>query len=138
MSKSRKGGESAGHKDLNPKEASGGEVAWLGLHTKRAFLEQRERCFFIDPSSAEGFNSHLALYYYFSEDWSIPHPTQVRTCVMKRDSTQPLGWVGCVTILWVVTGLNAWDSKPVLFSKSIGGKPMLLNPTGTFVVRVTL
>ena len=93
MSKSRKGGESAGHKDLNPKEATGDEVAWLGLHTKRAFLEQCERCFYIDPSSAEGFNSHLALYYDFSEDWSIPHPMQVRTCVMKRDSTQPLRWV---------------------------------------------
>ena len=65
---------------------------WLGIHSKKEFLTACEAAFRIDGGSAEGFNTHLALYYYASEDWGLPHPLQLKSCVMLRDSTRSKRW----------------------------------------------
>ena len=68
------------------------QTDWLNLPDKESFLDACNRCFFLDCTSAEGFNTHVSQYYYCSDDWAIPHPLALRTCVLKRDSTQPLRW----------------------------------------------
>ena len=71
---------------------TGESTQWLGMHSKTEFLNAVSNAFLVDSGSAEGFNTHLALYYYASEDWNIPHPSQLKTCVLFRDSTRYKRW----------------------------------------------
>ena len=39
-------------------------------------------------AGAEGYNTHVSCYYYFSDTWGTSHPHSHATCVLKNNSKQ--------------------------------------------------
>ena len=68
---------------------------WSKITSREAFLQKTAETYRLDPNSAEGFNHHVASYYYFSSDWGVSHPQSYSSLMLKSDSRQSHRWT-CV------------------------------------------
>ena len=74
--------------DSPPVEAEGvsKSIKWSEVRSKTHFLDPAKSSFQLDPSSAEGVNTHVAGCYYGVEGWGVTHPHQLGSCVLKMNS----------------------------------------------------
>ena len=68
---------------------------WSKITSREVFLQKTAETYRLDPNSAEGFNHHVASYYYFSSDWGVSHPQSYSSLMLKSDSRQSHRWT-CV------------------------------------------
>ena len=68
---------------------------WQKITTRETFLQKTAETYRLDPNSAEGYNHHVASYYYVSTDWGVSHPQSYSSIMLKSDSKQTHRWT-CV------------------------------------------
>ena len=68
---------------------------WQRFTTRESFLQKTAETYRLDPNSAEGYNHHVASYYYVSTDWGVSHPQSYSSIMLKSDSKQSHRWT-CV------------------------------------------
>ena len=83
---------------------------WSKVTSREEFLKRTADDYRLDPNSAEGFNHHVASYYYFSSDWGVSHPQSYSSLMLKSDSRQSHRWT-CVHCR--VSHPNICDHKTV-------------------------
>ena len=70
-------------------------VDWSRFTSREGFLHKTSEVYRLDPNSAEGYNHHVASYYYVSTDWGVSHPQSYSSIMLKNDSKQSHRWT-CV------------------------------------------
>ena len=68
---------------------------WQRFTSRESFLQKTAETYRLDPNSAEGYNHHVASYYYVSTDWGVSHPQSYSSIMLKSDSKQSHRWT-CV------------------------------------------
>ena len=68
---------------------------WQRFTSRESFLQKTAETYRLDPNSAEGYNHHVASYYYVSTDWGVSHPQSYSSIMLKCDSKQSHRWT-CV------------------------------------------
>ena len=68
---------------------------WQKITSRETFLQKTAETYRLDPNSAEGYNHHVASYYYVSTDWGVSHPQSYSSIMLKSDSKQSHRWT-CV------------------------------------------